>query len=199
MFTGIVEAVGTVVKQAEGRLEIALPESWEPDPVQAGESVSVSGCCLTVSATGRTLRFELTEETLRRTTLGALGPGHLVNLERALKVGDRLGGHFVLGHVDSVGRVLSTVAHGESLEVQVSSGQPDLLVDKGSVAIDGVSLTVVQPHERGFEVWLAPETLRRTTLSRLSAGDAVNIEFDILAKHVKRLVSLRAHGEPASE
>jgi riboflavin synthase len=188
MFTGLVEALAPVERveaEEDGRaLAVAAPFAAELAP---GESVAINGACLTVVARDdRTARFQAGPETLRRTTLGELKPGDRVNLERALRVGDRLGGHLVQGHVDGLGRIASRRRQGEWEVVWFScpaelAGQ---MVSKGSVAVDGVSLTVVDVTADGFSVALIPHTLAQTTLGFKPPGASVNLETDILAKYV---------------
>jgi riboflavin synthase len=180
VFTGIVQAVGTVVAQGDGRLSLAVPDAWPGDPWIVGESLAVSGCCLTVVAASRELEFDLSEETLRRTNLGSLAPGSRVNLERAMRPTDRFGGHFVQGHVDTVGTLN---ARNGLFSFQVEEEWRPYLVDKGSVAIDGVSLTVVQPEGGRFSAALIPQTLAVATLGDMRPGAKVNVEFDLLAKY----------------
>jgi riboflavin synthase len=187
MFTGLVEALGTVERveaEADGRaLVLAAPFAAELAP---GDSVAINGACLTVVAAGRTARFQAGPETLRRTNLGELRPGDRVNLERALRVGDRLGGHLVQGHVDGLGRVASRERQGE-WEVVWFSAPAELaaqMVPKGSVAVDGVSLTLVDVTDDGFSVALIPHTLEHTTLGFKRPGASVNLETDVLAKYV---------------
>jgi riboflavin synthase len=195
MFTGIVEAlghVGTVEPGARGgrRLGVAVPDeaSWRLAP---GESVAVSGVCLTVVevAAGR-LAFDLAEETLRVTTLGGLAAGDAVNLERPLRLDGRLGGHLVLGHVDGVGEVTAVRPEGEGarLDVTVPARLRLLLIHKGSVAIDGVSLTVAALEDDAFGVALIPHTLSVTTLGKRRRGDPVNLEMDVIGKYVRGFV-----------
>lgn len=192
MFTGLVQALGTVRAAADGlggrRLRVAEPQL--APLLQLGESVSVCGACLTVvERDAETFDFEVGPETLQKTTLGSLVPGDRVNLERALRVGDALGGHFVTGHVDCVGKILEETVTGDWLTVWF--GFPpefaELLVAKGSVAIDGVSLTVVEALADRLSVMLIPHTRAHTTLGHKKPGDAVNLEFDLLAKHVQKL------------
>ncbi|MCO5296370.1 MAG: riboflavin synthase [Fimbriimonadaceae bacterium] len=188
MFTGLVEAVG-VVRAFDGKtLRLEVPPNEEPWAL--GESVAANGCCLTVVEFADGLAFELSGETLSRTTFARLGVGRRVNIERALRVGDRLGGHFVQGHVDAVGRVVGLEPSdvGSTLRVEVPAGGERFLIDKGSIAVDGVSLTVVRPEGRTFEVALVPHTLAATNLGDRKPGDAVHLEYDVLAKHVAKLL-----------
>ncbi len=190
MFTGLVREVGKVVSFEDGRLRV---ESTIPASV--GDSVAIDGVCLTVVDGDRsTLAFDAVPETLARTTLGALGPGEPVNLEPALCAGEALGGHYVQGHVDGVGRVRSVDDEGEGRRVWFDA-PPGLLrycVEKGSIAVDGVSLTVAGLDDDGFAVALVPHTLEATTLGKAASGDAVNLEADVLAKYVERLAGLRS-------
>jgi riboflavin synthase len=199
MFTGIVEELGEVVALHESadaaRLEIAAEEVLAD--ARPGDSISVNGCCLTVATHGesadgrRTWTADLMAETLSRTTLGGLEPGAHVNLERALAAGGRLGGHVVQGHVDGVGTVLRRQP-GERWDVVEISLPADLaryVVGKGSIAVDGVSLTVVDAGADRFTVSLIPETLARTTLGTRTVGEQVNLETDVLARHVERLLA----------
>jgi riboflavin synthase len=192
MFTGIVREVGTVDAFGGSRLVVAGPETAAS--VAVGDSVSVAGVCLTVveAREGR-LAFDVVPETLARTALGRLEPGDFVNLEPSLRVGDSLGGHVVQGHVDAVGSVRSLEPEAESRRVWVDA--PESVVryclEKGSIAVDGVSLTVAALDDDGFEVALIPHTLEVTTLGRLEPGDEVNLETDVLAKVVERLLAAR--------
>ena len=192
MFTGIVESLGMVVSLADGRLEVRAEPGFAPEGFDEGESISVNGCCLTVLP-GEGLRFDLSPETLARTSLGDLGPSARVDLERATPVGGRLGGHVVQGHVDATGTFESSQAEGNSvvMRFRAPSGYDRYLIDKGSVTVEGVSLTVVRPEGDGFEVWVIPHTLERTRLGDLRPGDRVNLEFDVLAKYVERLLEAR--------
>ncbi len=191
MFTGIVEAVGSVARIEQrgesARLAIEAPSVVEG--LRVGDSVAVNGGCLTVTeVAGTQLRFEAVRETLDRTTLGGLEVGAPVNLERALRAGGRLDGHIVQGHVDGTGTVRSLDREGDDVRLRIDCEPElaDLLVEKGSIAIDGVSLTVVAVNAAGFEVALIPHTLKVTTLGRSGPGDRVNLEVDVLAKYVKR-------------
>jgi riboflavin synthase len=185
MFTGLVREVGTVVSFEEGRLRV---ESGIAASI--GDSVAIDGVCLTVVDGDRsTLAFDAVPETLSRTTLGSLAAGAPVNLEPALRAGEALGGHYVQGHVDGTGRVRSVDPEGEGRRVWLDA-PPAILrycVEKGSVAVDGVSLTVAALDDGGFAVALVPHTLAVTTLGSLSVEDEVNLEADVLAKYVERL------------
>ena len=158
--------------------------------VEAGASISVNGCCLTlVEQATDTARFELLEETLRKTNLGSLAEGNVVNLERALAADGRLGGHFVSGHVDTCGVIAVFEEQGKNLYLQISipPASSRYLVDKGSIAVNGCSLTVCDVLEDSFAVWLIPHTLTKTNLAELKKGDSLNLEFDMLAKYVEKL------------
>jgi riboflavin synthase len=192
MFTGIVREVGTVAAFDGSRLVVEASETAEAAAV--GDSVAVAGVCLTVvdSRDGQ-LSFDVVPETLSRTVLGGLEEGGSVNLEPSLRVGDRLGGHVVQGHVDAVGRVRSATPEGDGRRVWIDAPEEVLgyCIEKGSVALDGVSLTVAALDDDGFEVALIPHTLAVTTLGRLGSGDEVNLEADVLGKVVERLVAGR--------
>jgi riboflavin synthase len=193
MFTGIVRELGRVTSAAGGETGLAL-EIEAPGVARTtavGDSISVDGCCLTaVTVDGGRLSFHAVRETLARSTLGRLSAGDPVNVEPALRVGDALGGHFVQGHVDAVGRVQSVEAEGEGLRVFVEAPERILryCVEKGSVALDGVSLTIAELAEDAFAVALVPHTLEATTLSALVPGREVNLEVDVIAKYVDRLL-----------
>jgi riboflavin synthase len=189
VFTGIVREVGRVeAVAADGgtvRLRVRAPETAERSAV--GDSVAVSGVCLTATEVADgVLAFDAVSETLRRTSLGALEAGAPVNVEPALSAGDPLGGHFVQGHVDGVGRVRA--ADAEGLEVEASAEILRYCVEKGSIAVDGVSLTIASLGGDAFSVALIPHTRAATTLGGLARGDEVNVEVDLLAKHVERLL-----------
>ena len=192
MFTGIVREVGAVAAFDGARLLVEAPETAQG--VAVGDSVSVAGVCLTVVETeaGR-LAFDVVPETLARTALGRLETGDAVNLEPSLRVGDQLGGHVVQGHVDGVGGVRSVTPEGDSRRVwfDAPEGVVRYCLEKGSVAVDGVSLTVAALDDDGFEVALIPHTLEVTTLGRLEPGDEVNLEADVLGKVVERLLAAR--------
>ena len=193
MFTGLVQTLGTVRaadSDGHGGRTLRIEEATTAPQLTVGESVAVNGACLTVvSRDGDAFVFEVGPETLTRTTLGKLVPGDRVNLERALRVGDPLGGHFVSGHVDCVGKLAQRTQSGEWQTVwfELAKEFDDLLVVKGSIAIDGVSLTLVEVKPGRVSVMLIPHTLANTTLGTRQVGDAVNLEFDLLAKHVRKL------------
>ena len=193
MFTGIIRERGRVVSAdrngAGVHLRIAADETAQAAP---GDSISVSGCCLTVTRVeGEALEFDAVPETIARTTLGALEPGAEVNLEPALRAGEPLGGHFVQGHVDGRARVtgLDPDGQGARLRLQLPAELHRYCVEKGSLAVDGVSLTIAALDDDGVEVALVPFTLEHTTLGVLGPGAEVNVEVDLLAKYAERLAS----------
>jgi riboflavin synthase len=193
MFTGIVAATGVVraVQPGSGSVRLSIEAGCGLAGTGIGDSIAVSGACLTVARLdGRTFEADLTVETLERTTLGRLRPGDAVNLELPVAVGDRLGGHVVQGHVDGVGRVARRARQGDTwwLEIEAPSAVARYIVDKGSVAVDGVSLTVTAIAGDRFTVCLIPHTCAVTTLGRVQTGMGVNLEADILAKYVERLL-----------
>ena len=195
MFTGLVEARGSVVELIDEpparRLEVEVGSEWVVDSA-IGDSVAINGCCLTVVSIGAsTLSFEAGAETLARTNLGDLSGGDPVNLERPLAAGGRLGGHFVQGHIDGTAEVMEVTRDGDwvTMWFQVPGSLAMGLVPKGSVAVDGVSLTVVEVVSDRFSVALIPHTLEVTTLGIRQAGSRVNVETDILAKYVQKLVA----------
>jgi riboflavin synthase len=192
MFTGLVQALGTVrevIDDRGGRL-LRVADPVLAPKLELGESVAVNGACLTVVASvGDEFAFQAGPETLAKTTLGRLAAGDRVNLERALRMGDPLGGHIVTGHVDCVGTLLEETTTGEWLTIWFAHPPEfeELLVRKGSVAVDGVSLTVVETFPDRFSVMLIPHTREHTTLGLKVPGDPVNLEFDLIAKHVQKL------------
>lgn len=196
MFTGIVEAVGTVQSIGPNTLELAAPDAW-PDAWQLGESVAIDGCCLTVVAIEPYLRFDLSPETLAKTTIGGYTPGRRVNLERAMRADGRFGGHIVQGHVDGAARIASIQANeaGRVFRVEPAAGEMRRVIEKGSITLDGVSLTVVAPDETGFEVWLIPHTLSVTTLGERAPGDRLNVEFDLVGRWIERLCGNAARAQ----
>jgi riboflavin synthase len=190
VFTGIIRERGTidaVSPQGDGvRLEVRAPETASATAV--GDSVSVNGACLTaVAADDGVLAFDVVAETLHRTSLGRLAPGSPVNVEPALRAGEPLGGHLVQGHVDGVGRVQR--ADAEGLEIEAPEDLLRYCVEKGSIAVEGVSLTIAGLGEGSFSVALIPHTREATTLGAVSEGDELNLEADIVAKHVERLLA----------
>ncbi|HYU27349.1 MAG TPA: riboflavin synthase [Thermoanaerobaculia bacterium] len=191
MFTGIIMSNGTIesLERLDSGARLRLRATFD-EPFERGESVAVNGVCLTVlPQRGGALLTDVSNETLSRTTLGSLGTGTRVNLERALALGDRLGGHMVQGHVDTVGTLVSVASEGEFAVYRWSypSEYADLVVSKGSIAVDGVSLTIVEPDASTFGAALIPETLRRTNLGTANLGDRVNLEFDMIAKYIRSL------------
>jgi riboflavin synthase len=191
VFTGIVETVGAVraIAPRGAVSELAIEAAAVVPGTKVGDSIAVSGTCLTVTAIeGAVLRFDAIAETLERTSLGGLRVGSRVNLERAMRADGRLDGHIVQGHVDGTGRVRELRREGDDVRLFVDCPDDfaELLVEKGSVAIDGVSLTVVGVARAGFDVALIPHTLAVTTLGALAPGAAVNLEADVLGKYVKR-------------
>jgi riboflavin synthase len=200
MFTGIVEELGTVeaVERQSDAVRLTVRAATVLEDTRPGDSISVNGCCLTVAERGdATWTADVMAETLAKTGLGSLAPGDRVNLERAATVGSRLGGHLVQGHVDAVGQVVRRDP-GEHWDVVTISMPADLapyLVDKGSITVDGVSLTVVDARDDEFTVSLIPETLRRTTLGFREPGDSVNLEVDVIGKYVARQLGLRVGTE----
>jgi riboflavin synthase len=189
MFTGLVREVGTVATMVDGRLTIDAPETAQG--VELGDSVAIDGVCLTVVAHDATsLSFDAVPETLSRTALGTLDHGSRVNLEPALRAGEPLGGHYVQGHVDGVGSVRSVDPEGDGARVRFEAPTALLryIVEKGSIAVQGTSLTVASVDDTGFEVALIPHTLKATTLGALEQGQRVNLETDVLAKYVEKLL-----------
>lgn len=197
MFTGLVREVGDVVwlRRSDKVVQLLVRAPRSAARARIGESVAVNGCCLTVTACrDEQFMFDLLEESLGRTNLGDLKPGDPVNLERALRVDGRLGGHFVQGHIDCTAKVLALEEKGPDLRIDIAlpSDFARYLAFKGSVAINGVSLTVADLGEDRFSVWIIPHTLENTNLGDLEVGDRVNLEFDILAKYVERLVGTKS-------
>lgn len=199
MFTGLVEEVGNVLwiraTESGTQLRIAAPRISEQ--IRKGDSVAVNGCCLTVtSSRDDQITFDLLEETLDRTNLRTLRRDSFVNLERALSATDRLGGHFVQGHIDCPARVIAFEQNGKDhrLEMELSADFSHYVICKGSIAINGVSLTVAEILPASFAVWVIPHTRRHTNLSAIAAGDQLNLEFDLLAKYVERMLPHRLAG-----
>ena len=193
MFTGLIEEVGTVVdvrpNETAKRLEIAAPQIAAQ--IQIGDSVAVNGCCLTVSSLGENaLGFDLLDETLQRTNLKTVADGTRVNLERALGATARLGGHFVQGHIDCAVPIVALEEKGADVrvEVELPAEFARYIIRKGSIALNGISLTVADILPCSFVVWIIPHTRSRTNLADAKPGDLVNLEFDLLAKYVERML-----------
>ena len=185
MFTGLIEELGSFVSRDGERFRFSANQVLEGTTVD--DSISVNGCCLTVVALGEDWwETDVVGETIQRTSLGQLTPGDPVNFERAVRYVDRLGGHMVQGHIDGVGTV---VTPGSDLRIRTPEGLDRYLVEKGSITVDGVSLTCFDVHENSFSVALIPHTLAVTTLGSYSAGDSVNLEVDVIAKYVERLLA----------
>ncbi|HEV3410103.1 MAG TPA: riboflavin synthase [Chthoniobacterales bacterium] len=194
MFTGLIEEVATVlwIRASERGTQLQIAAPGISEELRKGDSVAVNGCCLTVtSLRGEQLTFDLLEETLDRTNLRHLRRDSLVNLERSLTLSDRLGGHFVQGHVDCAVPVISfeESQRDARLEIQLPPEFAHYVAYKGSIAVNGISLTVAEVLPESFAVWIIPHTRRHTNLSAASAGDQLNLEFDLLAKYVERMLS----------
>ena len=194
MFTGIVEELGTIaaIEGDEGGLQLQIEAPALAPLSRIGDSINVSGCCLTVVAVrGSTLAFEVVPESLRRTALGGLAPGAPVNLEDALRAGEPYGGHIVQGHVDGVGELAERREEGIGLWLRFRAPEnvQRYLIEKGSVTVAGVSLTVAELHDDGFAVAIVPHTLQVTTFGTLAVGDPVNLEADMIARYVERLLA----------
>lgn len=200
MFTGIIEGIGTVqgIRAAGESARLTIDLGRAAEGVQLGESVAVDGVCLTAAQIRQTvIEFDVSRETLARATLGDLVRGDKVNLERALRLGDRLGGHLVLGHVDGIGAISRSEKSSGQMTLTVTAPAEIIsrLVRKGSVTVSGISLTVAALTEKSFAIAVIPHTLENTTLLSASVGDKVNLELDILGKYVERLLGARAQAE----
>ncbi len=189
MFTGLVESLGTV-RSLERRGDAArlMLETSLAGELSLGESLAVNGCCLTVTSQENGVSFDLLVETLNRTNLGTLQPGSRVNLERALRADGRFGGHFVQGHIDTTAEVISAEQKGVDLNlvIRIPKGGAPYFIEKGSIAVNGVSLTVASLAPEHFGLWIIPHTLQETNLGNLKSGDLVNLEYDMLAKYAER-------------
>ena len=193
MFTGIVEETGSVISFEAGakawRLVVEANEVLKD--VKLGDSVAVNGCCLTVvSIEDRQIAFDLLEESVRLTSIQEVGPGGKVNLERALLPTTRMGGHFVSGHVDGMGRIEAIEPRGQDrfFRIRPKDGNLKYIVHKGSITVDGISLTVAEVDDEGFAIWLIPHTMEVTNLHTKESGDHVNLEYDLIAKYVEKLL-----------
>ena len=202
MFTGLIEEVGRVITVGAGedanQLKIAAPRIAKK--VRRGDSVSVNGCCLTLAShRGGELAFDLLEETISRTNLKHLEQKRPVNLERALVASDRFGGHFVQGHIDCVSPIIAYQKSGADfqLEIELPDAFAQYVACKGSIAVNGISLTVAEILPKSFVVWIIPYTKTNTNLDRAQVGDLVNLEFDLLAKYVERIIS--SHTTPVTD
>ena len=195
MFTGLIEEIGTVlsVRATERGTQLQLSAPGIAGGVDAGDSISVNGCCLTVASHQREqITFDLLEETVARTNLGVLKPDSVVNLERALVADARLGGHFVQGHIDCTASIIDFAKSHSRLEIALPEDRARYVAEKGSIAVNGISLTIAEVKPASFVTWIIPHTRRHTNLNNARLGDAVNLEFDILAKYVERMLAARA-------
>ena len=204
MFTGLIEEIGTVlsVRATERGTQLQLSAPGIAGGVDAGDSISVNGCCLTVAShRHEQVTFDLLEETLARTNLGTLKRDSVVNLERALVADARLGGHFVQGHIDCTASIMD-FAESDSdsrLEIALPEDRARYVAEKGSIAVNGISLTIAEVKPASFVTWIIPHTRRYTNLKSAQSGDLVNLEFDILAKYVERMLAAPAGGIPRSK
>jgi riboflavin synthase len=204
MFTGLIEEVGRVlwIRAGEHGVELEVAAAGIAEGVRTGDSIAVNGCCLTITAhrSGQ-MTFDLLAETLERTNLKALRRDSTVNLERPLRADARLGGHFVQGHIDCVSQILSLEQVGKDyrLRVKLPREFSELVAYKGSIAIDGISLTVAEIGSEDFAVWIIPHTRRVTNLQNAQPGEPVNLEFDILAKYVQRMLRPNEGDQPTRD
>lgn len=194
MFTGLIESVGTIrsMQNQGSHAVIAVELGSLTDKMQLGDSVAINGVCLTVTRLTHTIgSFDVSEETLKKSNIGSLRPNDKVNMERALQLGDRLGGHMVQGHVDGLGKVTSIQPSQDFIRIGVSASDSLLvqIVPKGSIAVNGISLTVAERTPNGFSVAIIPETAKTTTLSLAKVGDTVNLETDIIVKSVQQYIN----------
>ena len=194
MFTGLIEGIGKVraIRRLGGEMELTIVPLFQLTGCRVGDSISVDGVCLTVTGVSEgSFRMHVSAESVSRSTIGQLRQGDMVNLERALRFTDRLGGHLVSGHVDGTGKILKKEAYEKSwrLMIEIDKGLSRYTIEKGSIAVDGISLTINQCDERSFEVNIIPQTARETTLLKKRVGDLVNIETDLIGKYVEKLFS----------
>jgi len=201
MFTGLVEDTAPLASivpydAAASQVVLTLQSPAIAEGTHVGDSIAVNGCCLTVTSIGTDgqLTFHLLSETLSRTNLGSQQPGALLNLERALPANGRLGGHFVQGHVDCVSQILALEPHGNDhrLEIAIPPQFLHLVIEKGSLTVNGISLTIAEIKDESVVIWIIPHTFEKTNLHTLRPGDKVNLEFDVLAKYMERLTKFRA-------
>lgn len=208
MFTGLIEAICKVVsaRPAAGGMLLTVDlgglasdgKVGSTDPLQVGDSIAINGACLTIARLdGNLATFDISPETLARTSFGRLNPSSQVNVERAMKAGDRFGGHFVQGHIDGTAKIAAIEKKGEFADMKFAAGRELLnqMVVKGSVAVDGISLTVAGMDSDGFRVAIIPQTLKKTTLGSAKIGDLVNIETDIIVKTIKKLLGSALGGQ----
>ena len=193
MFTGLIEEVGNIISVSNrGKITDLIIEAHTIlDDIKIGDSININGACLTVTEIGNsTFSVQAVEETIKRSTLGKLKKGNSVNLERALRVEDRFGGHFVQGHVDGTGRITSKKEYADNIILSIAPepGLDRYIVEKGSVTVDGISLTVTFSKKGEFGVSIIPHTFRSTTLANIRTGDLVNLETDIIAKYIEKLL-----------
>jgi riboflavin synthase len=196
MFTGLIEGIGKVktIRRLRSEAELTISPLLQLTDCQVGESISVDGVCLTVTAVSEgSIRMDVSGETLSRSTLGSLKPGDRVNLERALRLTDRLGGHLVAGHVDGIGKIVKKEAQQQKswrLKIAIDEKISRYTIEKGSISVDGISLTINRCEKKAFEVNIVPQTGRETTLLTKKVGDLVNVETDFIGKYVEKLCSL---------
>lgn len=198
MFTGIVEETGQVeaVNPSASAIKLMVRANVCARGLKTGDSLAVNGCCLTVEkitrrGKARLLEFALLAETWKRTNLRHAGPGSLVNLERPLRIGDRIGGHFVTGHIDGVGKIIRWERSGKDYVLEISAAPAIMryVIMKGSIAVDGISLTVATVRRKSFRLWIIPHTRKVTALGERGLGDEVNLEADLVGKYVERLIT----------
>jgi len=204
MFTGLIETDCTVksLRRSASAMQITVDLGHIADETKIGNSIAVSGVCLTIAGLENSLAtFDVSSETLEKSTLGQLKPASSVNIERALKPSDRIGGHFVLGHIDGTATIKRIDRHGQFADIRFAAGPKllDQMVVKGSVAVDGISLTIANMDENSFSVAIIPETLRNTTLGKAKIGDEVNIETDIITKIIKKQLESALRGLPQEQ
>ncbi len=204
MFTGLAEGLGRIknIRRMQDHMQVCITPLFEMTECKLGDSVAVSGVCLTVSQMERgALYMDVSGETLSRTTLGLMGQGDHVNLERALRLTDRLGGHLVLGHVDGIGKILKKESRHNSwlLKIEMDEALSRYIIEKGSIAVDGISLTINACEKTFFAVNIIPHTGTQTTLLKKNVGEPVNIETDLIGKYVEKLLSINRSGRKSGK